>query len=93
MNDDKIIICRCEDVTLKEIRDIIAEGYTTIEEVKRIARTGMGPCQGKTCSQIIAREICRATGKKMEDLKYPEYRPPFGGVLFDEIIKGDPDEE
>lgn len=93
MNEDKIIVCRCEDVTLKEIRDIIAEGYTTIEEVKRIARTGMGPCQGKTCTQIIAREICRVTGQKIEDLDFPEYRPPFGGVLFAEINRGDCDEE
>ena len=57
MNEDNIIICRCEDVTLKDIRNLIQQGFTTIEEIKRLSRIGMGPCQGKTCGLLIAKEI------------------------------------
>ncbi|HON43695.1 MAG TPA: (2Fe-2S)-binding protein, partial [Bacillota bacterium] len=52
--DDNIVICRCEDITLSEIRDLIAQGYHTIDEIKRVSRAGMGPCQGRTCRQLIA---------------------------------------
>ena len=41
---DNTIICRCEEVTLGEIREYIRKGYQTIEEIKRISRCGMGPC-------------------------------------------------
>lgn len=43
--DNAIIVCRCEDVTLGEIRKAIREGATTLDEVKRITRAGMGPCK------------------------------------------------
>mgnify|MGYP006295387447 CR=1 FL=1 len=43
MKDD-VIICRCEDITLKEIRELIKEGYTTLDEIKRALRLVMGSC-------------------------------------------------
>ncbi|WP_129408235.1 (2Fe-2S)-binding protein [Marinitoga lauensis] len=92
MDDEKIIVCRCEDITLKEIRDLIKEGFTTVEEIKRVSRAGMGPCQGKTCGPIIAREISRITGKPIEEVYKPHNRPPFGGIFFKEIV-GETDEK
>lgn len=78
--DDNTIICRCSDVTLKQIRDLIAEGYVTYDEIKRITRSGMGPCQGKTCGQMIMREIAIATGQNLKDIKFQTTRPPVVGV-------------
>ncbi|MFH1688850.1 MAG: (2Fe-2S)-binding protein [Candidatus Eisenbacteria bacterium] len=75
MNRD-VIICRCEDVTLGEIADAIDAGLTTTEEIKRILRCGMGPCQGRTCSRLIARMISERTGAKVADVPYPAVRPP-----------------
>ncbi|MGB4440315.1 MAG: (2Fe-2S)-binding protein, partial [Sedimentibacter sp.] len=40
--DENTIICRCSDVTLKTVRDLINEGYVTFDEIKRITRIGMG---------------------------------------------------
>ena len=34
--DENTIICRCSDVTLKEIRELISDGYVTFDEIKRI---------------------------------------------------------
>ena len=92
MMDDKIIVCRCEDVTLGEIRELIQEGFTSLDEIKRISRCGMGPCQGKTCSQIIAREIAAVTGKKMEEILLPTHRPPIGGIKLGDLV-GEEDEK
>ena len=75
MNRD-VIICRCEDVTYGEIVDAIDEGLTTTEEIKRVLRTGMGPCQGRTCSRLIARIIAEKTGARVADVPYPAVRPP-----------------
>lgn len=78
--DENTIICRCSDVTLKQVRDLIKEGYVTYDEIKRITRIGMGPCQGKTCGQLVMREIAGATGQNIKDIKFQTIRPPAVGV-------------
>ena len=85
--EENTIICRCSDVTLKEIRDLIREGYTEPDEIKRILRTGMGPCQGKTCGSLILREIANITNRKVEDIISVKYRPPTRGVKLNAIAK------
>ncbi|MBD3348955.1 MAG: (2Fe-2S)-binding protein [Candidatus Eisenbacteria bacterium] len=75
MKDD-VVICRCEDVTYGEIVRAIESGLTTTEELKRVLRCGMGPCQGRTCSRLIARIIAEKTGRDIEEVAYPVVRPP-----------------
>lgn len=76
MGDKDIIICRCEDLTREKILACIKEGYCTIDEIKRVTRAGMGPCQGRTCRLLIAQELSRAYGVPMEDVLMPTFRPP-----------------
>lgn len=75
MKDD-VIICRCEDVTYGEIVRAVDEGLRTAEEIKRILRCGMGPCQGRTCSRLIARIIAERTGAPASTIHFPTVRPP-----------------
>lgn len=57
------IICRCEMVTLAEIKDAIHRplGATTIDGVKRRTRAGAGRCQGGFCGprvlEILSKEL------------------------------------
>jgi D-hydroxyproline dehydrogenase subunit alpha len=51
--NDGTIICRCEDVTMGEIRKSIAGGGLTPAGIKRATRCGMGMCQGRTCGPIL----------------------------------------
>lgn len=91
MNDDTII-CRCEDITIKELRELIKDGYTTLDEIKRASRLGMGPCRGNTCLELAAREICKMTDKSMDEIKMPTNRPPMSGIKMKELA-GDTDEK
>lgn len=86
--NDETILCRCSDITLEEVRKLIKEGYTTFDEIKRITRAGMGPCQGRTCGQLILNEISKITGKNVRDLKIQTYRPPVIGVELRKIAEG-----
>jgi len=85
--EDNTIVCRCEDITLGQVRDVIAKGYTSLDEIKRILRCGMGPCQGKTCGQLILREISIATGKPMAELAPATARPPVKAIKLGTIAK------
>jgi glycerol-3-phosphate dehydrogenase len=57
------IVCRCELVTLAQIKEAIHRplGATTIDGVKRRTRAGSGRCQGGFCSprilEILAKEL------------------------------------
>ena len=73
---DNTIVCRCEEITLGEIRKMIGEGYGSLDEIKRISRCGMGPCQGRTCRQIVMQEIASIKGIRISELKMTTYRPP-----------------
>jgi sarcosine oxidase subunit alpha len=52
--DDDVIICRCERVTAGEIRRLIRQGVTDLNQLK-VLRCGMGACGGKTCQSLILR--------------------------------------
>ncbi|MBP1911069.1 (2Fe-2S)-binding protein [Thermococcus stetteri] len=79
---EKIIICWCNDVTLKEIEDLIDGGITDIEEIKRLLRIGMGPCQGRTCLPLVMGILARKTGKKPEEIPLPATRVPVRPVMM-----------
>lgn len=69
-------ICRCEEKDLKEIREWISRGYDSFDELKRVLRVGMGPCQGRGCRDIILRELSAVTGKPISELDPGTIRPP-----------------
>ncbi len=77
MNDDDIIICRCEEVTKKQVLDAIRSGCHDLDSVKRATRAGMGMCQSKSCSTIISRMIREETGLPAEDIKPFTKRAPL----------------
>ena len=45
----KRFVCICEDVTTKDVKRAIAEGFDSLELAKRYTTVTMGPCQGKLC--------------------------------------------
>lgn len=93
MKEDKdIFICRCEEVTLREIEAVIDEGYETIDDIKRITRAGMGLCQGRSCSKVIARIIAQKTGRSMESILQTSYRFPVRSEKM-KVVEEDVDEQ
>ncbi len=80
IDEENTIVCRCEDVTLREIRDLISHGFETMDEIKRISKCGMGPCQGRTCRQIVMREVARAAGKDIREVEVSTFRPPAENI-------------
>lgn len=73
----ELLICRCEEVTEKEIRQAVRNGAHTIAGVKRRTRAGMGLCQGHTCSKLIARIIAEETGRPLAEILPTTSRPPI----------------
>ena len=85
---DNTMVCRCEEVTLGEIRELIRKGYQNLDEIKRIARCSMGPCQGRTCRQLVMQELTRATGIKASELRMTTFRPPAKPISLELLLGG-----
>lgn len=73
----KIVLCRCEDVTLADVEHAVAQGYCDLEEIKRYTGFGTGPCQGKECLGPLALALARTTGEAPEALRPFTSRPPL----------------
>lgn len=92
MDNNNTLLCRCEDLTRETILKCIEEGYCTIDEIKRVTRAGMGPCQGRTCRMLIAQELSNYYGVPMEEVLMTTFRPPVKpismGALADAYAEG-----
>lgn len=74
------IICRCEEVTEDEILKAIEDGATTVDEIKKFTRAGMGLCQGRTCRKTIEKILAKELKIRVEDVKTSSYRAPVRPV-------------
>lgn len=93
MDPKKVLICRCSDVTLHDLYDLFDHGYETFEDLKRIKRIGMGPCQSQTCGKMVQWEISKRFNLPLEEVKTHTTRPLTTGVKLNVIAKGAHDEE
>lgn len=53
------IVCRCEEVTARQVREVVAQGVRGPNQMKAFLRCGMGPCQGRFCSLTVSELIAR----------------------------------
>lgn len=65
------IICKCEEVSLGEIKDAINRPIrpTTIDGIKRRCRAGMGRCQGGFCADKVALILAKENKMKLTDIR------------------------
>lgn len=73
---DDAMVCLCERIKVKDVRELIRKGVTDINQVKAILRLGMGPCGAKTCTNLIAR-IFREEGVPVDNITPNTVRPVF----------------
>jgi sarcosine oxidase subunit alpha len=78
--DGKQFACLCMDVTNKELKKAVVEGFDSMELLKRYTTITMGPCQGKACMLSSQRLCARATGSSFAETKPTTARPPWTPV-------------
>ena len=76
LTDDNTIVCRCERVSVGEIREWIRSGVGDFNELKALTKVGMGACGGKTCTPLIER-IFREEGVSIDEIIPGTKRPLF----------------
>jgi len=85
INDDTVV-CRCEDITKKDIIDAVKNGAKNLNQIKSWTRFGMGPCQGRTCQYAVAKLASQQLKSTVEDLNYLTGRTPLRPFPLDKAI-------
>jgi len=74
--DDETMVCRCERVSLGEVRRAIRSGVRDLNELKAITRAGMGACGSKTCASVLM-SVFRSEGVDLKEVTPLTRRPLF----------------
>ena len=84
------IICRCEELSAAHILNTSSiQRNINLNEIKKITRAGMGYCQGRTCSGIIASLVALKKGEKSEEIGRINSREPVYPIRIEEMIQND----
>ncbi len=73
------------DVTTKDLRQAIREGFDRIEHLKRFTTNSMGTDQGKISSINALAIVSKLLRKKISEVGTTTYRPPYNPVSFSAI--------
>ncbi|MGJ5046237.1 FAD-dependent oxidoreductase [Bradyrhizobium oligotrophicum] len=79
------IVCRCEEITAKDVLDSVAIGATGPNQLKAYRRTGMGPCQGRLCGLTVTELMAQARGKTPQEIGYYRLRAPVKPIMLSEL--------
>ncbi|MDD2331539.1 MAG: FAD-dependent oxidoreductase [Candidatus Cloacimonetes bacterium] len=83
---DDAMICLCERVKAGEVRKLIRQGITDLNQLKAITRAGMGPCGAKTC-EVLIKGLLREEGIPTTDVVPNTKRPVFIEVPLEKFPK------
>ena len=89
---NETIVCRCEELTAKDIRDVIDIGIAGPNQLKSYSRAGMGSCQGRFCGLTVQEIIAGETGRAPADVGCYRLRPPIKPIPLEELadMEADP---
>jgi thioredoxin reductase len=60
----------------RSLEKLAQDGPINQDQVKRLTRAGMGPCQGRRCREQVQMMLAAATGVEVSDIPLASYRAP-----------------
>ncbi|CAH2598612.1 Opine oxidase subunit A [Rhodovastum atsumiense] len=86
---DEVVVCRCEEITAGQVREVVRHGCLGPNQAKSFLRAGMGPCQGRMCGLTVSALIAAERGIGMDEVGYFRIRPPLKPVTVGELAAMD----
>ena len=82
---DETIVCRCEEVTAGEIRQVAAQGCMGPNQGKAFTRCGMGPCMGRKCALTVSQLMADTRGVSVDEIGHYRIRPPIRPITIGQL--------
>jgi len=65
-----------QQMAARNLDTMLRDGPVNQDQIKRLTRAGMGPCQGRRCREQVALLLAQAAGTPVEQIPLPSFRPP-----------------
>jgi len=82
---DDTLVCRCEEVTAREIRAAAIAWGANVNFVKGVTRCGMGYCQGRVCGSLLEGLIAQALAVPPDSVDFLHVRAPLKPVTVRDL--------
>ncbi len=82
---DETLVCRCEQVTAGQIREVAALGCMGPNQGKAFTRCGMGPCMGRQCGYAVSALLAASHDRDMADIGHYRIRPPIRPITVGQL--------
>lgn len=83
--DPETIVCRCEEITVRKLREAIALGPPGPNQLKTFVRCGMGQCQGRLCAATVTEIMAQERKVSPGDVGTYRLRSPVKPVRLIEL--------
>ena len=82
MAEEDTIICRCEQISLAQVKETVSFGAQSVTDIKNITRSGMGNCQGRTCGSLLTQIMSQESHRSPSCGHDLQVRPPVHPILI-----------
>lgn len=87
LDQESTIVCACEGVTRHTVTFAISRGASSVNDVKRRTRAGMGECQGRNCTSAIANLLHHVAGISFDAIDPMTARPPLRPITLAQLAE------
>ncbi|WP_432472517.1 FAD-dependent oxidoreductase [Amphritea sp. HPY] len=84
---DNTVVCRCEERTVKDLKQGFALGAREPNQLKSQTRCGMGPCQGRMCGHTVSELLADWRQQPVSEVGYYRLRSPMRLVTLQELSR------
>lgn len=72
----------------RDIATLAADGPVNQDQIKRLTRAGMGPCQGRRCREQVGAMLACATRTPLAEIPLPSHRAPVRPLPLSALMEG-----
>src|SRR5262249_58258320 len=70
----------------RNLDTLLRDGPVNQDQIKRLTRAGMGPCQGRRCREQVALLLSRAASTTVDAIPMPSFRPPVRPLPLNALL-------
>jgi len=78
-------VCRCEETSRATLKVAIEAGVRHARNLRRLTRMGLGLCQGRSCADLLLKELFEQAGCDPAKAGMPRARVPLRPVTLREL--------
>jgi thioredoxin reductase len=64
-------------MSARSVGTLLRDGPVNQDQIKRLTRAGMGPCQSRRCREQVGLLLAQAAGTTLDRIPLPTFRPPI----------------